>query len=438
MGEVVNWLESQSPENSEPELPKLAMRYARDKKLTESQLAALHEMAVLYASYADSEMNLKALKSIYYLLQHPEKEAHILKSKRPGKSLSIFEEDIPLGELVKSILFWVKNRVKNFSTNPPKYKTVILDNSNVDEQQKTKFELDAADLQKVRMNFAKREKTSRSKSNNSKSINGKGRIIGYSAYPSGNIAVMSTILKAITGGAYSLETQIFNINNKHFTFPRYESNIVYNIMLVLDTSKSISWVIPHIEKFISHISASVENSRDKLGLITFNDDLAQIYHYPTLNVKQVIGTINKMEAKGNTPLGDGLNLALQVFGREKYRQPGEKNLVILISDCFPEPLEGGHKNLLDEPAYKKVISAAEKLMNEKLGFIIINPAPNDKGKNNWGQKLIKKVMEVSNAKLIDLPPVISYSIIGTQNDNVTEEKLTELYTAVCDVKLNIS
>jgi len=207
-------------------------------------------------------------------------------------------------------------------------------------------------------------------------------------------------------------------------------------MLVLDTSKSISWVISHIEKIISYITSNVSNSRDKIGLITFNNDLAQIYHYPTLNVKQVIGTINEMEAKGKTPLGEGLNLALQVFSNEQYKIPGMKNLIILVSDCFPEPLEGGHKDLLDEPSYKLVLSASEKIRNEKLGFIIINPSEK-KDKDKWNAKLIKKIIDITKAKYIEIHPKMKFNLLKGEKAFIEEEKLTEFFIAVNEIKVNL-
>ncbi len=172
-------------------------------------------------------------------------------------------------------------------------------------------------------------------------------------------------------------------------------------------------------------------------MITFNDDIAQIFHFPTLNVKQVIGSINEIEAKGQTPLGEGLNLAVNVFSKDQYKIPGMKNLIILISDCFPEPLEGGHKDLLDEPSYKLVISAAEKIKCERIGFIIINPAAKDKVEVNWGKKLVKKITDIINAKYVEVNPSTKYNLLKGETAFVDEAKLTEFFTAVNEVKVNI-
>ena len=218
----------------------------------------------------------------------------------------------------------------------------------------------------------------------------------------------------------------------------YERNLTYNIMLVLDTSKSIMWVVQHIEKFLSHIVSQISNSEDKLGLITFNNDLAKIYHYPTANIRQVIGTINKLEPKGSTPLGKGLSLATRVFSKERYRILGVKNIIILISDCFPEPLEGGHKDLLEEPSYKDVISATEKIKREKIELIIINPSIYKSDKNSWNKKLIKKVINISNAKYMEIHPKKSTNIFNKERFEIDRADIIKFTQTVWEIKSDIN
>ena len=440
LGVVVNWLESQGPENLESDIPKLPVRFAEDEELTEEQVKLLKEMLKMFGRYHDSKMNLQYLKGILNLLSNPDSEITIPLSERGiGKSLFMFDEKMSIKGIVRFVIEMVRNcgNVKTATKNLPKYRTIIKNKLFKQEEEKTKFSIDAKDLQKVRMNFAKREKTKHSvHGKNNLSLN-KGRIIRFSKERSGNISITPTIFNAIQNGNYSLKDRKFNIQTKNFLYPKYEENVIYNIMLVLDTSKSISWVIPHIEKLISYISSNVSNARDKLGLITFNKDLAQIYHYPTLNVKQVIGTINEMEAKGKTPLGEGLNLALQVFSKERYKLPGMKNLLILISDCFPEPLEGGHKDLLEEPSYKLVLSASEKIRDEKLGFIIINPAAKDEEEVSWGKKLIEKIIDITKAKYIEVHPKIKFNLIKGEKAFIDDKKLTELTNIVNEIKMEI-
>jgi len=440
LGDVVNWLESQSPENLESEILKLPIRFAEETDLSEEQIILLKEMIKIFDRYHDSKISLQYLKGILHLLSDADAEILLPLSQRNiGKSLFMFDENMPVKEIVKLVMGMVRNsnNIKTSANNLPKYRTVMKNKLFKREKEKTKFSIDAKDLQKVRMNFAKREKTKHSMKGKNNLSPDKGRIIRFTKEQSGNIAFTPTIFNAIKNGNYSLKEKKFYIQSKNFLYPKYEENVVYNIMLILDTSQSISWVIPHIEKFISYITSNVSNSRDKMGLITFNNDLAQIYHYPTLNVKQVIGTINEIEAKGKTPLGEGLNLALQVFSKEQYIIPGMKNLIILISDCFPEPLEGGHKNLLDEPSYKLVLSASEKIRDKKLGLIIINPSAKMEEKVNWNKKLIEKIINITKAKYIEVQPKTKFNLLKGEKAFVEEEKLSQVFNIINEIKIKL-
>ena len=438
LSDLIDWLETQSPENQESEAPNLPLRFAEDQELSDNQIRMLRKMMQMFVDYNDSKLNLQMLAGIYQLLSNPDSEVMIPFPKRGiDKSLFTFAENIPARQLIEFVLNIVKNQpFKTRKKDLPRFRTIRKDISSSD-MENNGFSINTTDINKVRMNFAKRAK-SKFSSGSSNSLNlEKGRIVNYSEKGTGNLAITRTILNSVTNGHYSLHDNRFNIKKTDFCYPKYEENIVYNIMLVLDTSDSISWVIPHIEKFISQITSNVSNSRDKLGLITFNNDLAQIYHFPTLNVKQVIGTINKLDVKGKTPLGDGLNLATQVFSRSQFKQMGTKNLIILISDCFPEPLEGGHKDLLNEPSYKLVVSASEKIRDNNIGFIIINPTSKTKTKNNWNKKLIDKILEITDAKYIEINPKIEFNIFKGEKAYIEDESINEFFSAINDVKMNL-
>ncbi len=409
LGYIANWLESQSPENLESQIPRLPVRFAEETGLSEKEIILLEEMIKLFDEKSNYKHFVMQLRGAIHVWTNPDRETFI-PSKQNHKSLFLFDEFIPVKDIAKLILKLVKNRnrAKSSPKIRPKYRTIIRDVINKQGEEKKNFSIEPKDLQKVQRRLTKRAKTKSTFNNKDGSSPGKGRIIRCSQEKSGNIAISPTVFNAIKQGNYSLERKKFDIKTNDFLYPQYERNVIYNMMLVLDTSKSITWMIDNIEGIISHITTNAFHSRDKLGLITFQNDRALIHHYPTLNVKQIIGTINKIETKGKTPLGEGLNLALQVFTKEQYNMPGMKNIIIMISDCFPEPLEGCHKNLLEEPCYKAVISASERIRKAKIDLVIINPSTQD-STESWNYKLINKVIDVSQAKYIRIHPRIRYN-----------------------------
>ena len=156
--DVVNWLESQSPENLESDIPKLPVRFAEENDLSEEQIILLKEIIKMFDRYHDSKMSLQYLKGILNLLSNPDTEILIPLSQRGiGKSLFMFDEKMSVKEIVKLVMGMVRNRnnIKTSTKNLPKYRTIIKNKLFKQEEKKTKFSIDVKDLQKVRMNFTK-------------------------------------------------------------------------------------------------------------------------------------------------------------------------------------------------------------------------------------------------------------------------------------------
>ncbi|MCK4957495.1 MAG: hypothetical protein KAS49_07645, partial [Candidatus Cloacimonetes bacterium] len=128
LADAVNWLESQSPENLESDIPKLPVRFAEAEGLTEEEIKLLKEMLKMFGRYHDSPKNLQYLKGILSLLSNPDTEILIPLSERgSGKSLFMFNENMSVKEIVKLVMGMVRNRnnIKTSAKNLPKYRTII-------------------------------------------------------------------------------------------------------------------------------------------------------------------------------------------------------------------------------------------------------------------------------------------------------------------------
>ena len=128
LGDVVNWLETQSPENLESEIPKLPIRFAEETDFSEEQIILLKEMIKMFDKYHDSKMSLQYLKGILHLLSNPDAKILLPLSQRGiGKSLFMFDENMSVKEIVKLVMVMVRNHnnIKTSAKNLPKYRTII-------------------------------------------------------------------------------------------------------------------------------------------------------------------------------------------------------------------------------------------------------------------------------------------------------------------------
>ncbi|OHV38230.1 magnesium chelatase [Pseudofrankia sp. EUN1h] len=81
--------------------------------------------------------------------------------------------------------------------------------------------------------------------------------------------------------------------------------------------------------------------RDKIGLVTFRGEAAQLALPPTSSVDVAAARLASLPAGGRTPLAEGLLLAHRTLARERLRDPSRRALLVLLTDgrytAGPEP-----------------------------------------------------------------------------------------------------
>ncbi|MGP4018220.1 putative cobaltochelatase [Saccharopolyspora sp. 5N708] len=72
--------------------------------------------------------------------------------------------------------------------------------------------------------------------------------------------------------------------------------------------------------------------RDKVGVVTFRGDSAELALPPTSSVDIAVTRMRQLRTGGRTPLADGLLRVRQVVRRERVRDPRRRALVVLLTD----------------------------------------------------------------------------------------------------------
>ena len=178
-----------------------------------------------------------------------------------------------------------------------------------------------------------------------------------------------------------------------------------------------------MEKIISMLTAQASAAKDKLGLIVFQDDRAQILHYPTINVRHVIGSINTLSPKGKTPLASGLKTALQTLQQSRFQVAGMSNAIVLLSDCFPEPITGEYKDQLDEPAAQAILHECDKIAAADIKFLIISPTI--QGIKNYEKHLGFRLGKLAAKRACGQHLSLMASLKGSRYSNEMEYELSQ-------------
>ena len=343
-----------------------------------------------------------------------------------------YNSKIPLEKKVKKLIISLLPKVYDNKTNIlPRFKTVIIKLKNSFSKNEESLFFNLHYKNNIDKNRIINKKNTKQFPVNDLQIKQliKNKKRRYQRFSSTNnsldICFVQSIINSITNRALSLDKGNINLSKKNLLVPLYFSKKSINVIIVMDMSKSVRWFVPNVESVINNIIKKAENWSCKLGLVVFNNNAANIIHYPTNNIRNIIGSINNIKVSGSTPLAQGIEKAFNIFNKPKYESRFNKNVILLISDCFPEPIKGGYVNMFEEESYQKVLNISDKIKNFDIQLMIINPSKKTISKN-WGHKLGKESARRSDGKYIRLYPERNYNIISKHKWKISKEEIKKL------------
>jgi Mg-chelatase subunit ChlD len=234
----------------------------------------------------------------------------------------------------------------------------------------------------------------------------RGRRINDIPYEPGRapIAVLPTVRTALLNDHYNSVRKTLAINKDDLRMWQLRSKISMTIVLVIDASSSTRHFLQVLAQAIAIIYRDAYRKKDKLGLIVVKDNEARILTQPTRNYQLVLGKLVKIETSGLTPLASGLEKAFFALKEARRREKEMLPSVVLVSDCFPEPLTHKYEDLFQEPAYQAVLQAAKVYEREKIPIVVINPFHGTvKGQLKSGTRLGMMIAQISKGRYFGIP-----------------------------------
>ncbi|MCA9996152.1 MAG: VWA domain-containing protein [Anaerolineales bacterium] len=140
------------------------------------------------------------------------------------------------------------------------------------------------------------------------------------------------------------------------------------ILFVVDASWSMA-VAERMEATKGAIMSLLTDAyqrRDRVGLIVFHKNDANLVLPPTNSVQLAKKALIDIAVGGKTPLSAGLMMALEVFRKESYTHPDVMPLMILLTDG------AGNVSLSDLPPQQEAHRLAEMIKDESVRSVVIN------------------------------------------------------------------
>lgn len=167
--------------------------------------------------------------------------------------------------------------------------------------------------------------------------------------------------KAASGMAYALQKT--DLQRK--VRVRKTANL---ILFVVDASWSmaVSERMSATKGAIMSLLTDAYQRRDRVGLIVFQKDRAQVILSPTNSVVLAKQALVNIPVGGKTPLSAGLLLAYEVVKREKSLHPNVVPMIILLTDG------AGNVSVGSKPPQEEAHAIADLIKAEPIKTVTIN------------------------------------------------------------------
>ena len=140
------------------------------------------------------------------------------------------------------------------------------------------------------------------------------------------------------------------------------------ILFVVDASWSmaVSERMEATKGAIMSLLTDAYQRRDRVGLIVFNKNQAQLVLQPTNSVQLAKKALADISVGGKTPLSAGLLLAYEVFQRDAHTHADAMPMMILLTDG------AGNVSMSDLPPQEEAHQIAHQFAQSEIRSVVIN------------------------------------------------------------------
>jgi magnesium chelatase subunit D len=181
-----------------------------------------------------------------------------------------------------------------------------------------------------------------------------------------NLDVGATIRAA--AGRSAAREQPFSVQKEDLRTSVRKRKVGNLILFILDASASMGCHerIASTKQVVSHLLVDAYQKRDRVGLITFRDQGAQLVLAPTSSIQLAKIRIKDLSTGGATPLAHGLAMGLEVAKRELRRDSDMVPLLVLITDGY------GNVAYASGNPLRESLEMAKKIREEGLSSVVFD------------------------------------------------------------------
>ena len=184
-----------------------------------------------------------------------------------------------------------------------------------------------------------------------------------------------------------------NIDSLEIRLKRYRRKQQMSILFVVDASRSQGnrERLAFVKGAVLEILKKAYTECSKAGVIVFGNKQAQVALPFTKSVEFAAKQMEQLTAKGNTPLAEGIRLAVTTLIQEKRKYPESLQMMVLLTDgkCNYDSKEG--------TPFKLALNEAGELKRNHLPVLVV-----DTENSVFGMGLAKKIAKAAGGKYVEM------------------------------------
>ncbi len=172
-----------------------------------------------------------------------------------------------------------------------------------------------------------------------------------------DIAVDATLRAAAPWQVLRGRTENVLISREDLRYRQRERKMGHLVVFVLDCSGSMGAKKRMVETKAAVLSLLIDcyHKRDKVSLIAFRKDRAEVVLPPTSSVELASRRLSALPVGGRTPLTAGLYAACNLIRRVHLKEPRTRSLVVVISDGR------ANQSMSEMPVGQEIMQCAREL-----------------------------------------------------------------------------
>ena len=190
-------------------------------------------------------------------------------------------------------------------------------------------------------------------------------------------------------------------------------------MLAVDGSRSSQEYLKDLGVMLDGLFNNVFDQSSRVGLSVIKNGRSVILFPPVRNRLRVFGRINELQPHGTSPLDELLALSAAEL-RRVSKSSAEKTFIILISDCYPEPVPVG--DIWNSDIYQRVRKQAVRLGRQGVSVLVVDPVQANLQfvETSPGRKLGRFIAHVTGGNLISFGKPTQYDIFGALKEDYSK------------------